>query len=382
MSKLSNKKIVILGATEYVAPLILKANSLGAQTHVFAWEKGDIGEKVAYCFHPISVANHEAVLNKCLDIHPDAVMSLGSDTAALAVAYLSERLNLPGNSLQTVKNTVNKLAFRRLMERHDIKQPKFIGIGDEYPKKDSKSMSFPLIVKPTDRSASRGVKKILNRTDLFKAIAEAREVSKEGKAIVEEYINGRHFSCECITFNGRHQVVAYTKRNNYEKYSKFIEHEYIQPAALTDEQKSRIQNVVFKVLDILGINNGASSTEFFLDHNEEVIVLEVSPSMYGDFIGTDLVEVTTRYDYMKMALCAALGKEIGSLPLSEPREAKIRIILSREDVRVLNKILSSSDSTVIKYKFFCNPEDIPERVDGGRYGFFIFCDDSEKMEGK
>lgn len=382
MGELSNKKIVILGATEYVAPLIIKANSLGAQTHVFAWEKGDIGERVAYCFYPISVANHEAVLNKCLDIHPDAVISLGSDTAALAAAYLSEQLNLPGNSLQTVKNTVNKLTFRRLMEEKGINQPKFIGIGDEYPKKDSKSMSFPLIVKPTDRSASRGVKKIFNRTDLFKAIAEAREVSKEGKAIIEEYINGRHFSCECITFNGIHQIVAYTKRNNFENYSEFIEHEYIQPAVLTEEQKHRIQNVVFKVLDILGIKNGASSTEFFLDHNEEVIILEVNPSMYGDFIGTDLVEITTGYDYMKMSLCTALGKEPGSLPPLKPREARIRIILSREDVRDLNEVLSGSGSAVIKYKFFCNSEDIPEKADGGRYGFFIFGEDPEKMEGK
>lgn len=380
MEELRNKNIIVLGATEYVVPLIIKANALGAHTHVFAWEKGDIGEKEAYCFHPISISNHEAILDKCMEIHPDAVISLGSDMAAVTAAYLAEKLNLPGNSLQTVKNTVNKLKFRRLMEEHEVKQPKFIGIGDEYPKKDSKSMSFPMIVKPTDRSASRGVKKILSRTDLFKAIVDAREVSNEGKVIVEEYINGRHFSCECITFNGRHQVVAYTKRDNLENYSTFIEHEYNQPAALTEEQKCRINKEVFNVLDILGIKNGASSTEFFLDHNEEVVILEVNPSMYGDFIGTDLVEITTGYDYMKMALLTSLGKDICTLPPSKQRYAKVQIILSQKDVMDLNLKLTNVKNTVIKHKFFCDPEDIPERVDGGRYGFFILSEDSEKKE--
>ena len=381
MEELSNKNIVVLGATEYVVPLIKKANALGAHTHVFAWEKGDIGEKEAYCFHPISIANHEAILDKCTEIHTDAVISLGSDMAAVTAAFLSERLNLPGNSLQTVKNTVNKLKFRRLMEEHGVRQPKFIGIGDEYPKNDSKSISFPMIVKPTDRSASRGVKKIFSRTDLFRAIANAREVSNEGKAIVEEYISGRHFSCECITYNGRHQVVAYTKRDNLENYSSFIEHEYNQPAALTDDQKFRIKKAVFNVLDILGIENGASSTEFFLDHNEEVVILEVNPSMYGDFIGTDLVEITTGYDYMKMALLASLGKDIFTLPPSKQRHAKVQIILSQQDVMAFRQKMSNATDTIIKYKFFCDPEEIPERVDGGRYGFFIFGEDSEKKRG-
>lgn len=374
------KKIVILGATEYVNPLILKASDLGFETHVFAWEKGDIGEKTADFFYPISITNLEAMLEKCKEIQPNGIVSLGSDLAAYASAYVAEKLRLPGNSPDSIRNAVNKLNFRRLMGANDILQPRFVGIGDEYPKSDNKNIHFPVVVKPSDRSASRGVKKILNMTDLFNGIAQAREISVEGKVIVEEYIYGRHFSCECMSVNGVHHILAYTKRDNIESYSMFIEHIQSQPAYLTDSQRKRVEEIVKKVLDILEIRLGASCVEFFLGANEEVIILEVTPSMYGDFIGTDLVELTTGYDYMRMILQASLDNEVdfrrdskGNLKAT----ARVQIILSKDDVQQLEERKIKRPGSMVKYKYFTAKEMIPDRIDGGRYGYFIYFDDPE-----
>ena len=49
------KKIAIIGASELQNPLIEKAKEMGYETHVFAWECGDIGEKTADYFYPISI---------------------------------------------------------------------------------------------------------------------------------------------------------------------------------------------------------------------------------------------------------------------------------------------------------------------------------------
>ena len=48
-------KIVIIGANSFQNPLILKAKEMGYETHVFAWQSGDIGEKTADYFYPISI---------------------------------------------------------------------------------------------------------------------------------------------------------------------------------------------------------------------------------------------------------------------------------------------------------------------------------------
>ena len=42
-----SKKLAIIGASDFQNPLILKAKQLGFETHVFAWECGDIGERTA-----------------------------------------------------------------------------------------------------------------------------------------------------------------------------------------------------------------------------------------------------------------------------------------------------------------------------------------------
>ena len=44
------EKIAIIGASEFQNPLILRAKEKGYETHVFAWEAGDIGEKQPMSF--------------------------------------------------------------------------------------------------------------------------------------------------------------------------------------------------------------------------------------------------------------------------------------------------------------------------------------------
>ena len=56
------KKIAIIGASSLQNPLIEKANSMGLETHVFAWECGDIGEKTADYFYPVSITEKEEIL--------------------------------------------------------------------------------------------------------------------------------------------------------------------------------------------------------------------------------------------------------------------------------------------------------------------------------
>ena len=48
------KRLAIIGASYLQNPLILKAKEMGLETHVFAWKAGDIGEKTADYFYPIS----------------------------------------------------------------------------------------------------------------------------------------------------------------------------------------------------------------------------------------------------------------------------------------------------------------------------------------
>lgn len=57
-------KLAIIGASYLQEPLIEKAKSMGIETHVFAWAAGDVGEKSADYFYPISIVEKEQIIRK------------------------------------------------------------------------------------------------------------------------------------------------------------------------------------------------------------------------------------------------------------------------------------------------------------------------------
>ena len=64
---MEKEKVVIIGANSFQNPLILKAKEKGYETHVFAWASGDVGEKTADYFYPISItAKSEAIEHTAL----------------------------------------------------------------------------------------------------------------------------------------------------------------------------------------------------------------------------------------------------------------------------------------------------------------------------
>ena len=67
------KKLAIIGASYLQEPLIEKAKSMGIETHVFAWAAGDVGEKSADYFYPISIVEKDEILKRCREIGIDRI---------------------------------------------------------------------------------------------------------------------------------------------------------------------------------------------------------------------------------------------------------------------------------------------------------------------
>ena len=67
------KKLAIIGASYLQEPLIEKAKGMGLETHVFAWQTGDIGEHSADYFYPISIVEKDKILEKCREIGIDGI---------------------------------------------------------------------------------------------------------------------------------------------------------------------------------------------------------------------------------------------------------------------------------------------------------------------
>lgn len=325
------KKLAIIGANDFQNRLILKAKELGYETHVFAWECGDVGENTADFFYPISIIEKEAILSKCREICIDGVCSIASDLAAITVNYVAENLGLPCNETQYTAIQTNKYEMRTALMKAGIPCPKFAATNlDEYSDDLLNGFAFPIIVKPTDRSGSRNIMKLEGFEGTKEAVAAACETSFEHKAIIEEFLSGDEYSMETITYDGEHHYLATTKKFTTGA-PHFIETGHVQPSDLPDEINNRAKEMIFKALDALHVKNSAGHSEFKVDKDGNIRIIEIGARMGGDCIGSDLVQLSTGYDFVKMVIDVACGNELDFEKGKSYKKAQIRFILNMSD---------------------------------------------------
>jgi biotin carboxylase len=301
------KKIAILGASYLQKPLVDKAISMGLETHCFAWDNDEaICKEIAHFFYPISVLDKELILEKCLQIKIDGITTIATDICIPTIAFIAEKMNLTSNSYHSSILSTNKGEMRKAFDLNDVKSPKSITVSD-FDESQFVDISFPLIVKPTDRSGSRGVTKVENSSELKLAIERGLIESLEKKAVVEEFIEGAEVSVESISWKGKHYILTITDKVTTGAPF-FVEIQHHQPSLLSEKIQDTIKNETLKALNALQIKNGAGHSEFKINDKGDVLAIEVGARMGGDFIGSHLVQLSTEYDFLKGVIDVALNQ--------------------------------------------------------------------------
>ena len=303
---MGKRKLAVIGASYLQLPLVEKAQSMGLEVHCFAWREGAVCADVADYFYPISTRDEDAILEKCQEIGIDGICTIASDVATLTVDYVADKMGLPGNPENYAQVCTNKYLMRQCFFANGVPSPRFVEVAQEKDMGKCDEFSYPLIVKPTDRSGSRGVEKVYDKEQLQQAITRAWNESFCHQSIVEEFVGGREVSVESISYKGKHHILQITdKVTTGEPF--FVELEHHQPSNLPSDIQQRIRAIVLKALDALHICNGASHSELKITEDGDIKVIEIGARMGGDFIGSDLVQLSTGYDFVRGVIEVALG---------------------------------------------------------------------------
>ena len=367
------KKLIIIGASYLQLPLIQKAGNMGIKTHVFAWEDGAVGKDVCDFFYPISIIEKEKILEIAKTISPDGIASIGSDLAAITVNYLADALGLIGNSMAVTHRTTNKYLMRRTLHDAGLPCPEFFRCSSS-AELDTDHFTYPVIVKPTDRSGSRGVTKVLQPEELLKAVDRALSESFGKEVLIEAFVAGNEISVEMISFQGRHYPLAITdKVTTGPPY--FVELAHHQPAAMDRGRYDTIYSLVQNALTALGVEYGASHSELLLTSDGRNVFVEIGARMGGDCIGSDLVELSTGYDFVKGVIDIALGQFTGvEKPIS--RHAGICYIKNDPGTVVRIEDQTGSWPQIVRKEINVKPGDRlkPLMESADRRGYYIYCD--------
>ena len=362
-----NKNLAIIGASYLQLPLIEKAREMGYTTHVFAWAAGDVGETAADHFYPVSIVEKEQITEICRNIGIVGICSIASDLAAVTVNYVAQQLGLSGNSMRCTLKSTNKHHMRRAFEEGGDPSPRSI-LVDADADLSKLDFTYPIIVKPTDRSGSRGIYKLETPAGLAEAVATSASLGFEKKALVEEFVEGDEYSVEGISFNGEHHILTITRKFTTGA-PHFIETGHYEPAPVSEETFEKIKRIVMHALDSLEIRNSASHSEIKITPDGRIYLIEIGGRMGGDCIGSDLVRYSTGIDYVRAVIQVACGIEPDLAPVCEPMPVEVRFLFTQEDVDEMER-LKQTDRFIKLVAFF--PECLGMATDSSnRAGWYI-----------
>ncbi|MBC7523186.1 MAG: ATP-grasp domain-containing protein [Flavobacterium sp.] len=366
-----NKKIAILGASYLQLPLVLKAKENNLEVHCFAWDdEKAVCKKFADYFYDISVVETEKILEKSREIGINGIATIATDVCIPTMAKIAKNLNLNGNSTECANLTTNKGLMRSCFHENKIPSPKFKVINSDN-EIEMDNLKFPVIVKPTDRSGSLGVTKIENPATLKNAIEASINFSLSKSCIVEEFITGAEVSVETISYKGQHKIITVTDKT-ITKEPYFVELAHHQPSQHTDSIIERIHEIAVQILNATKVENGASHIELKITNDGNIYAIEIGSRMGGDFIGSDLVELSTGFDYLQAVIDVALNRYKNDVQLKLNKFSGV-YFLSKNTEKLLPYFddYKKFNFDIIK-KEIQNKELIKVKSSNDRSGFLIY----------
>lgn len=257
------------------------------------------------------------------------VLAAGID-APETMAVLAKELGLPSVDPSIAFLVHNKHLFRERLEKLGYPGPKYKTVTSanfNHLQQIIDEIGFPLIVKNTDSSGSRGTKIFYkeNIEDIQNMILEAINVSKSAIALIEECWEGPEQTVETIyDIDGNFYPCFITDRIFDRSNGYAIELGLRNPSNLPLDVQNEMFLIAKNISNDLGVTQGAAKFDMILTKNGPRVI-EMTVRLSGGFDCQYLVPAASGKNAMRAAIITALGNKF---PAELLVDSKHRIGLS------------------------------------------------------
>jgi biotin carboxylase len=325
------KSILILGAGVMQVPGIRIAKRKGWRVIVADGNPAALARDMADQFEAVDLKDKEALLAVARGCAAhgglDGVFTAGTDFSS-SVAWVAERMNLPGISFETAMRATDKCLMRQAFDKAGVPSPRFAcwtGQGDPVGLL-GQGLDFPLVVKPVDNMGARGVVRVEDEAALSEACGKALALSRSARVIVEQYMEGPEFSLDAVVDRGRVTVCGIADRHIFFPPS-FVEMGHTIP---TDADRSTIiglEKAFAAGIKALGIDCGAAKGDIKLTPAGPMIG-EIAARLSGGYMSGWTFPLSSGVEVTEAALDIAAGLAPGDLRPRFDRVCAERAIIS------------------------------------------------------
>lgn len=371
-------RLLILGASGFQVPFIKKAKELGVYVGVVDIDKKAPGIEFSDEFFNCSLLEKDKVLEIAKKFRAEGITVGTCETGVVTAAYVSEKMKLPFYSLEVARRATDKILMIEAFFENGVAAPKYevIRQGDTI----KTNIDYPVITKPADKSASRGIYYVDCEANLKNAVQISMEASDSKEVLIEEYMEGPEVSVELgIEGNNPIALQITDKITNGAPY--YVEIGQAQPASLSSDLKDEIIRLACSAAKAVGLTNCAGHAEIKLTLSGPKMV-EIGGRMGGHFVDAELLENSTGFKLQEAIIRYALGEEF-VLQSTEPKGATaMKCILSDEGKikRIEGIDLAERISGILKVVMGCKVGDYYHKGTSNNdlIGYVVACSETKE----
>lgn len=337
------KHFFIIGGSSLQRNFLHCVKKAGFISHVFDYDKNCVCKDEADFFHLISVDEKEQILALALKYQIAGIGTSASELGNITACYVGEKLNLGTNSYQTALNTTDKSKMKEIFKRFNIPSASYLVVQDikELEKLDLK---FPLVIKPSDRSAGRGVMLVRDKSELLEHFEYCQSLAYNKKVLLEEVLYGKQFSVETISSHSKHRIITITEQYLHDS-NDFCETQQLIPARLSDNEQTLIHKECLRAIEAFDIKFGAAHIELKLNKNK-INFIEIA-SRTGGF-RDELIHNAFGVDYNELLLKSILKENLPDFSLKARQYCLVKIIFTKKDFEFYKAIKAGKAKMLVR----------------------------------
>lgn len=343
------KKLMILGGSRYIIPVIETAHKLGLYVITCDYLPDNIAHKYSDEYCNVSIIEKEAVLECAKRLEIDGIMSFACDPGVVTAAYVAERMGLPSvGSYEAVSILQNKGKFRKFLADNGFNVPTakgYTSIDDAI--KDVGIFHWPVIVKPTDSAGSKGVTRVDDPAELKKSIEYALSYSHCDEFIIEDFITQYGFSSDSDSFSvdGVLKFISFnSQRFDANAENPYTPAAYSWPSSMTEEHQNELASEIQRLITLLDLKTSVYNIETREGTDGKAYIMECSPRGGGNRI-SECLEYATGVKLVENAVRAAVGMPVVGVEQTPYNGFLAEVVLHSDKPGVFDGLWVSNDIT-------------------------------------
>lgn len=367
--------VLVLPGGRWQVPLLQRVAELGYRPVTVNPLQNSPGFAVAHSHLRSDVLDVDAVLEFAESHEVVAAITDQSDIAVRTVATIADHLGLPGLGVERSTLFTDKAAMRDHVRALGLPTPLYLVLDRGTTTAEvADRVGFPLVVKPVDGQASRGVTAVGDADALPAAVHAALRASRSGRAIAEQLIIGPEITVEGVVVDGKYVYLASSRKRHRSSDAMVADsivyrhtHEGL-PIATAIEHVS-------KFIESTGVQFGLSHAELRCS-DEGVYLVDVAARGGGNLISSHVVPAATGVATMDMLIESALGHRTRP-PKIEPRPGLVAVVWFEFDGGTVFRLEGREEarriSDVLAFDFLAGVGDVigPPKEDSTRHAYAI-----------